>query len=128
MLSFQHRLESSKITMMDKPIIAIDVDDVLTQGIESLRIEVNKRLGINLQPEHYSIAGEYGSYLDEVWQQHGLAGRISLAQLSPQMETDQSHILPAKGAVSALHRLKTRHQLVVVTAREQSWKQATLVW
>lgn len=113
---------------MSKPIIAIDVDDVLTRGVESLRLEVNRRLGTNLQSEHYRISGEYRTYFDQVWQSNGLAGRISMARLSPQMEVDQSHILPAKDAAKVLRKLKERYELVVVTAREQPWKQATLVW
>ena len=113
---------------MNNPIIAIDVDDVLTQGIESLRLEVNRRLGIGLRPKHYNIPGEYRGYFDIVWQANGVSDMISMAALSPQMETDQSHILAADGALEILRNLKARFELVVITAREQSWKEATVSW
>lgn len=113
---------------MKKQIIAVDIDDVIALGTESLRLQVNKRLGTNLQPKHYAIPGEYWGYYDRVWQLNGLADRISLEDLNPQMLVDQSHVPPHAQALSALRTLAKRFDLVVVTARNTDWERATKVW
>jgi 5'(3')-deoxyribonucleotidase len=111
-----------------KQIIAVDIDDVLAQGTESLRLEVNKRLGVHLLPEHYQVPGPYWGYYEQVWETHGLADRITMAELNPQMEQDQSHVPAVEGARDALLKLKSHYELVVVTSRESSWQAATTSW
>lgn len=113
---------------MKKPIIAIDIDDVLAQGTESLRQEVNRRLGVNLLPEHYQIPGPYWQYYETVWEQHGLADRISMEELNPQMVKDQSHVLVFEEAKDVLKKLSEKYRLFVVTARNVEWETATRRW
>lgn len=113
---------------MGKAIIAIDIDDVLAKGTESLRREVNRRLGVDLQPEHYSIPGEYWGYYERVWQENGLGGRITMEELNPQMVEDQSHVPPFDEARVVLRKLLQRYRLVVVTARNPDWRPATERW
>ncbi len=114
--------------MTKKPIIAVDIDDVLAQGTESLRLEVNRRLGVNLEPKHYAVPGEYWGYYEAVWQQHGLQGRISMEELNPQMIKDQSHVPSFTEAYPVLARLKQDYDLVVVTARIPAFEEATHRW
>ena len=64
-----------------KQTIAIDIDDVLADSTEALRIEVNDRLQINLSPEHYKVAGDYNRYYANIWKQHGIEDRIKMADL-----------------------------------------------
>lgn len=111
-----------------KPTIAIDIDDVISQSTESLRLEVNKRLNINLQPGHYAVPGTYIGYYDKVWESNGLTGRITLEDLSPQMVTDQSHMLVMEGSQEVLGKLSGAYRLVVLTARSVSWAPATKRW
>lgn len=113
---------------MPKPIIAVDIDDVLAQGTESLRLEVNQRLGVDLTPDHYSVPGEYWGYYESIWEKNGLSGRITMEELNPRMVEDQSHISPFKQAREVLQELALKFQLVVVTARKAEWETATLYW
>lgn len=113
---------------MGKPIIAIDIDDVLAQGTESLRLEVNKRLGVDLRPEHYAVPGDYWGYYEQVWQAHGLGGRITMEELDPQMVKDQSHVPPFEQAREVLQHLLKKYRLIVVTARNIDWEFATKEW
>jgi 5'(3')-deoxyribonucleotidase len=113
---------------MNKPVIAIDVDDVLAKSTESLRLEVNRRLKTNLLPEHYEIPGPYWGYYEKVWSQHGLAGKVSLEELDPRMRVDQSHMLPYDNAHAVLKKLAIRFDLIVITARQEAWRFATITW
>lgn len=113
---------------MKKPIIAVDIDDVLADSTESLRMAVNARLGVDLQPHHYRIPGEYWGYYDSVWQANGIGGRVTLDELDPQMKEDQGHVQPMPDARKVLVRLQTCYDLVIVSARSLQWYDATIVW
>jgi len=111
-----------------KPIIAVDIDDVLANSTEALRIEVNTRLGVDLQPEAYQIKGDYYNYYETVWRLNELAERITMDELDPQMKADQSHVLPHKGAAETLKKLGEQFELIIVTGRSSTWKDATERW
>lgn len=113
---------------MKKPIIAVDIDDVLAQSTDALRQVVNARLGVNLRPEHYEIAGDYYHYYEKVWELNDLAERVTMDDLDPQMKADQSHILPHDKAAETLHALSSRYELIIVTGRSASWREATHRW
>jgi 5'(3')-deoxyribonucleotidase len=113
---------------MKKPLIAVDIDDVLAQGTESLRLEVKKRLGINLLPEAYAVPGDYWHYYERVWEANGVADRVNFTELSLQMVADQSHILPFTNAFEVLTKLSRKYDLIVITARDLSWEPATRAW
>ena len=101
--------------MKPRPIIAIDVDDVLAASTESVRLQVNRQLGVELKPEHYQVPGEYWEYYENVWAHHGL--KISLDELDSHMDQDQSHMAPHDGAPEALKKLAETYELVVITSR-----------
>lgn len=111
---------------MSRKVIAIDVDDVLADSTEALRLEVNKRRGVELSSEHYKVPGEYWGYYERVWHDNDV--RITMAELNPQMVHDQSHVLAYNQAFEVLTGLSERYELVVVTAREPSWETATHRW
>ncbi|HEX8183068.1 MAG TPA: hypothetical protein VF575_05735 [Candidatus Saccharimonadales bacterium] len=113
---------------MAKPIIAIDLDDVLSDSTESLRQVVNTQYGVSLEPEHYRIPGEYSRYYERVWEMHGIGNTVSYADLEGQMISDQSHMPVKFGAVRVLKQLQKHHDLVVLTARNPDWEVATSAW
>lgn len=113
---------------MKRQIIAVDIDDVLAAGTESLRLLVNQRLGVNLTREHYSIAGEYWGYYERVWNMHGLAEKVSMPELNQEMVRDQSHVPLLPDASFAISELSKRFDIAVVTARDAAWEEATLAW
>lgn len=113
---------------MNKLTIAVDIDDVLARGTESLRLEVNKRLGVNLLPEHYAVPGEYWGYYEQVWRENGLEGRVSLDTFDSQMAADQSHVPPFEQAKDVISELQKKYRLLVVTARNVDAESATNRW
>jgi 5'(3')-deoxyribonucleotidase len=108
--------------------IAIDVDDVLANSSEALRLVVNERLNVNLSPEDYRLEGEYWTYYKTVWERNGLADRISLSDLEPMMIENQAHVAPHDDAPRVLTHLAKKYKLVVVTSRSPSWRPATEAW
>jgi len=113
---------------MYKPVIAVDIDDVLADSTEHLRLQVNDRLGIDLQPHHYAVPGEYWGYYEKVWEVNGVAHRITLEELDPIMVEDQSDVQPYAQAREVLQELAKCYRLIVVTARDVSWEPATKRW
>lgn len=77
-----------------KPIIAIDVDDVLSDSLDALRIEVNKRVGADLQRRDYHIAADYEGYFLKVWEKYGLEGRITMEDLNADKTHSRSAMVP----------------------------------
>lgn len=114
--------------MIKKPIIAVDIDDVLALSTDSLRQVVNAHLDVDLPPEAYDIPADYWGYYEVVWRANGLGDRVSLDVIDPQMKIDQSHVMPMPGAFAALYQMSQEYDLVVVTARSSTWAKATSLW
>jgi 5'(3')-deoxyribonucleotidase len=112
---------------MKKPIIAIDIDDVIAAGTDSFRQEVNKLMGTNLTPEDYQVPGDFWGYYERVWANHGIEN-VPRVQLDVVMITDQSHVPLLPGASFAIGELSKRFEIIIVTARDQKWEKATLIW
>lgn len=114
---------------MTKQTISIDIDDVIANSTESLRMLVNERTGANLTIEDYlNVGGEYWGYYERVWRTHGLQDQINFKDLSDEMIHDQSHVPLLPGAEFAIHELSKRFHVIFVTARDQSWEAATRKW
>jgi 5'(3')-deoxyribonucleotidase len=114
--------------MSQKPSIAIDIDDVVAQSTEALRLHANERAGANLTQEHYRVKGDYWGYYERVWQSHGIGEKVSYVEFERDMEIDQSHIPLLPGASFALRELAQRYHIVLITARNKSWEKATRQW
>lgn len=110
------------------PTIAIDIDDVLADSTESLRMLVNERIGANLTTKDYRVPGEYWGYYERVWQQHGIAERLNFKELNAEMTIDQSHVPLMPGATFAINELRKKYQVIALTARDVSWERATRAW
>lgn len=111
---------------MKKQTIAIDIDDVIADSTESLRVVVNQRNGINLTREHYSVPGDYWGYYERVWHTHKVDA--SLDALEEEMVLDQSHVPLLAGAAFAIGELSKKFHIVLITARNPRWEQATKIW
>lgn len=114
--------------MSPRPVIAIDIDDTIADSTESLRRLVNRRWGVSLTKEDYRIPGNYRKYYEYVWSHHGLADKISYAELEEEMVIDQSHVTLMAGVEEAIHELQKTANLIFITARHVSWEQATREW
>jgi FMN phosphatase YigB (HAD superfamily) len=110
-------------------IIALDLDDVIADSTEALRLIVNQRINAQLTAEDYkTTGGDYRGYYDRVWMRHGVADKVKYADLLDEMEGDQSHVPVLPGAAFALGELSKRFKLVIITARNQDWEKATKAW
>lgn len=114
---------------MPRKIVALDIDDVIADSTEALRITVNKRYSVNLTPEDYLLHddGGYWGYYERVWEAHGLH-HANLDDLDEDMVIDQSHVPLLPGASFAIGELSKRFDIILVTARDPTWERATLEW
>lgn len=113
---------------MSKKIIAIDLDDVVADSTEALRLEANKLPGVNLTREHYQIEGEYWAYYEAVWAANKVDHLVSFDKLQSDMAASQSHVGLIKGAKEALQKLSKKYRIILVTSREVNWIEATNRW
>jgi uncharacterized HAD superfamily protein len=112
------------MSKMKRPIIALDIDDVLAGSMTAVRLMVNKQLGVELQPEHYAVAGDYWGYYESIWASHGLA--ISFDDLDEKTLKDM--YLPFEKAAPVLTKLAKHYRLVVITSRNENWRELTRQW
>lgn len=114
---------------MSKPLIAIDIDDVIADSTEALRIMANERSGLNVPPEAYKVKRDtFWGYYEKVWAEHGIDKHYTFEEHKKDMERDQSAVTPVAGAIPALRRLSELYRIVLITSRDASWKSATLRW
>jgi 5'(3')-deoxyribonucleotidase len=112
---------------MKKPIIAIDIDDVIADSTETMRIRVNKRTGAQLEPEHYQMPYQnYMSYYERVWKNHGVD--IAYDDLLEEMEADQANVPLLAGASFAIAELTRKHDIIIITSRPRTWESKTMDW
>ncbi|MDQ2973642.1 MAG: hypothetical protein M3Q79_04150 [bacterium] len=113
---------------MSKKIIAVDIDDTIVQNIEAFRIKANEYSNSDLTPEDYKIDGEYWDYHTKVWEQHGLTGKLDAVEIYEDLHSNQSLIPLLPGAEFAINELMKKYQIVLITARDIKWEQATKEW
>lgn len=106
--------------MKTKPIIAIDVDDVIAANAPAFVEYSNHKYGTHLTID------DYQEHWGEVWkvEHEELLKRASEYQ-------DSNHIgtySVIDGAYPALQELKKRFKLVIVTSRHKSMDTLTRVW
>jgi 5'(3')-deoxyribonucleotidase len=113
---------------MARQIIAIDIDDVIADSTEALRLKVNEKTGASLTREHYQVEGEYWGYYERVWTAHGLKDKVPKGMLDSEMIADQSYVLLLPGVSFAIGELSKRFDIALVTARHKEWEEATHEW
>ncbi len=113
---------------MAKVKIAIDIDDVVADSTEALRLLINERTGVELTRQDYRIPGSYRKYYERVWESHNLQDKVVFADVSAEMAIDQSHVPLVEGAIAALESLGGQYHIVAITARDVSWEDATRRW
>lgn len=112
---------------MSRKIIAIDIDDVIADSTESVRVQVNKLTGASLLKGHYRVPGSYSKYYEQVWERNGL-DKITFDDIHTNMTEDQFHVEVVNGALVALERLSYKFNLVLITSRDFGWEKATNSW
>ena len=105
---------------MPKPVLAIDIDEVLFPLVPELAAYHNAQHGTSL------AASDFVSYdLDKVW---GGTVADAVAKVNAFFAVDHLHIEPIKGAIDSLRLLAEYFQLIVITSRHDSLTDATYAW
>ncbi len=106
--------------MKNKPIIAIDIDDVLASSAAGFVEWSNSKYGTRLRPE------DYQEHWAEMW-------KIDLDETFTRANEFHDENIPraysrVDGALEVLKELKNRFTLILITSRRVSLKQATTEW
>jgi len=105
---------------MAKPLLAIDIDEVLFPLVPELAAYHNAQHGTSLAP------ADFLSYdLDKVW---GGTVAEAVAKVNAFFAVDHLHIEPIDGAFDSLKSLADHFRLVVITSRHDSLTDATHAW
>ncbi|MEO8862959.1 MAG: hypothetical protein ABI354_01415 [Candidatus Saccharimonadales bacterium] len=111
------------------PKIALDIDDVLANSTETIRLFVNKLRGTSLERHHYSIKAPYRSYYETVWSAHDIDGDGIIDEYYHKLIIDQSHVETIMGASDAIGSLiNLGYRLVAVSSRSSDQQVATEKW
>ncbi len=112
---------------MSKPVIAIDIDEVIADTTEAVRLITNKRTGIDLPPEAYAIHADYWGYYESVWKHHDVYD-ITFKEIHEELTTDHLAVKILPAAEFALGRLMKKYDVVFVTARNDDRRADTHEW
>jgi 5'(3')-deoxyribonucleotidase len=98
-----------------KQIIAVDIDDVLFDEHQSMRLFMNANYGLQHTAEHYDVEGPYWGYWRNIW---GVDEEESekryLAYVDSGAKTKPT-LIP--GVIEAINELKKYYELIVITSR-----------
>ncbi len=114
-----------------KPKIAVDIDDVISDSTETIRLVVNNHLGIDLQPDDYrSVEADYWGYYEAVWQSKNV--NVDYQEIEERLisKTNNHENMPLlAGAEFALGELSKKYSLILVTSRKQEkFQKSTDAW
>lgn len=108
---------------------AVDIDDVLADTTDALRVYVNEAAGIDLTIEDYRTPRvPYWGYYEHVWTLAGVTDHSHLRAFQDTMIEDQSGIALIPGAVEAMAELSESFDLVAITSRDPAMQTATEAW
>lgn len=103
-----------------KPVIAVDIDDVLFPLLEGITEYHNTLKGTML------TADDFFTYdFSEVW---GTSAEETEQIVSDFLRLDHLQLRPVDGAAAALARLSQDFDVVLVTARNQLFEKETVQW
>lgn len=105
---------------MSKPIIAIDIDDVLADSATGFVEFSNKRWGTNLKPDDYD---EHWTLLWGVDQEEAEERAVEVH--NSKMTTNFLH---KEEALPVLKKLAKKYELVITTSRRRQLESETIAW
>jgi uncharacterized HAD superfamily protein len=108
-----------------KPIIAVDIDDVLGDSTEAVRLWGNAKAGVELTREDYKIEGTYWQYYEQVWKAKDVHESLSYEDTQAGMITGEIPIPLMAGASFAISELQKK---LLITARETIFEEITQKW
>jgi 5'(3')-deoxyribonucleotidase len=113
---------------MAKQIVAIDIDDVVANTLDAVRLWANEKAGVSLTEDHYRTDADYWQYYDTIWQRHGIADKIDFSTFLEGAHHDQTHISVVEGAHEAIKALEATYDLIFITSRPIAQLEMTRRW
>lgn len=114
--------------MSNKKLIAIDIDDVVANSSEAVRLWVNENLGLNLTKEDYYLeeGADYWDYYRSVWNKHGVDP--DQTKYSSAFAESQADIAMVPGFKEVVNELSEHFNIVFVTSRAPTTNEVTQKW
>ncbi len=110
----------------NRPIIAVDIDDVLVPTNEVMRIFVNENFGTNHTKEDHTRPAPYKGFFEQVW---NVSNEEAERRYSSFIHSeDYATMHPFEEAVEAIAYLEKHYDLVVISAREADQMEVTHQW
>lgn len=113
---------------MTKPIVALDIDDVLADFTESLRLRVNELTGADFTVDDYRMQADYWGYYERVWATHPATQAQTIGPFIAEISADHRRVPLLAGAEFGLSELAKRFKLVFITARPEVMHDSTRQW
>lgn len=108
------------IPKKDKPIIAIDIDDVLSESVKDIIKYSNEHWGLSLKFK------DYNEHFGIMWKVDHIEAKRRLDEyINSGVIFKYDHL---KYAFSVLNNLKKKYKLVIITSRQRSLKEGTISW
>lgn len=114
----------STLVRMNKPVIAVDVDDVMVPHFGELARFASGEFGIQLTARDMFYDGS----VDAIMARTGRDREEIMSRVDSFLMADEFYIDPVPGAKEVLPKLAENHELVIVTSRPQPMKEPTLFW
>lgn len=114
--------------MQTKQTIAIDIDDVIAETTDAIRLWGNAVSGIEMTKEDYAIQGEYWGYYERVWEQKDLNGTLLYDDVEADIAADKVAVPLLAGASFAIKELQKKFHIILITARAPRLETVTRRW
>jgi len=112
---------------VNKPLIAIDIDDVISETTEAIRVWSNTASGVELSSHQFNqTAGEYWGYYERVWNNHGIS--LNFNDFETSMAEDMIEVPLLADASFALHEILESYNVVLITSRITALRGHTERW
>lgn len=108
--------------------IAIDIDDVVANTIDAVRLWANMETGVEINDEAYHTDDDYWNYYNAIWQRHGVDDKLNFEVFLEKMAVSQTHIAVQEGAREVIDALKKKYDIVFISARPAAQKDETRRW
>lgn len=111
---------------MKKPIIAVDIDDVLSDENSSVLNFINEKYNLSLTLKDYDIEADYWGYWEKVWGVSDIEGAERFNAYISSGVKAHHEVLP--DAIRVIKKLSKDYKLVIITAREDQQVDLTHDW
>lgn len=112
-----------------KKTIAIDIDDVISDTNEAMRLWANQTSGVELAREDYYVPGnDYWGYYERIWAEHSIEDKLDFDVFEAELIKDQSHVPLIASAALVIKELQKEFHIILLTSRNPALEEGTRRW